>query len=142
MAPRAEKTGKTGIRAAAWALSQAVRLADRLEPVHAADDNWPHGLGDLLAELQDGLDLCQARETGRFAQDQAPASQTRRRAEILRRARALGAVERAMVQLSASASAPADWLRLQASCRVVTRALRDCWALERPSGGCACAEAA
>ena len=103
-------------------LLRAVGLADRLEPQFARHDAWPHGLGDLLADMLDVFETHEGREAlwlkpGADEPDREIASALM--ADHCALERRLQDVQHVTAQLSPPAEAPRDWRRLYALCQVL-----------------------
>lgn len=99
-------------------LLKAVGLADRLEPRYARHDAWPHGLGDVLADMLDVFEIHEGREalwlcSGEPDRETAHALM----ADHGALERRLRDVQRVTEQLSPPAGASRDWRRLYALCR-------------------------
>lgn len=101
-------------------LLTAMGLADRLEPRYARHDAWPHGLGDVLADMLDVFETHEGRESlwlgsGADGPDRETAHALM--ADHCALERRLRDVQRVTEQLSPPAGASRDWRRLYALCR-------------------------
>lgn len=103
-------------------LTDAVRLADRLEPRLARHETWPHGLGDILADILDLFEDHMGRESrwfGGWDGVVVPTLTADHRALDER----LQAVQQATRRLTAPQGACAEWKRLYALCRRLHQSL-------------------
>ena len=103
-------------------LTDAVGLADRLEPRLARHEAWPHGLGDMLADFLDLFEDHMGREARWFGVREGgvlPSLTADHRALRER----LQAVQEATRRLTAPKGACAEWMRLYALCRRLHQSL-------------------
>lgn len=96
-------------------LTDALGLADRLEPQLACHEAWPHGLGDILADLLDLFEDHIGREARGFGAREC------RLLPVLNEdhqalSAGLHAVQQATRRLTAPQDACADWKRLYRQC--------------------------
>ena len=103
-------------------LTDALGLADRLEPLLARHEAWPHGLGDMLADILDLFEDHMGREARGFGVREA------RLLPMLKEdhqalSAGLQAGQNATRRLTAPQDASADWKRLYRLCLRLHQAL-------------------
>ena len=96
-------------------LTDAVGLADRLEPSLACHEAWPHGLGDILADLLDLFEDHMGREARWFAAQEGSVVPVLT-ADHQALGEGLQAVQKATRSLTAPQGACAEWERLYVLC--------------------------
>lgn len=103
-------------------LTDALGLADRLEPLLACHEAWPHGLGDILADILDLFEDHMGREARGFGAREARLLPVLNEDHLALRA-GLQAVQKATQSLTAPQDASADWKRLYRLCLRLNQSL-------------------
>lgn len=104
-------------------LADAVGLADKLEPRLARHEAWPHGLGDMLADLLDLFEDHVGREAKWFGRREVGVIPSLT-ADHEALGRGLMDVQQATRRLTAPEGSCAEWKRLYALCRHLHRTLQ------------------